>query len=115
MWRIGFSALLLLNAVISTASAQQETASANRRMPGCRGAVTPNDNSDRFLKGVCTGAVDALMAAVDDICPPPQATIGQALRVVVKYIDDRPARLHEDFKSLAVEAMRASWPCKNKK
>jgi hypothetical protein len=37
---------------------------------------------------------------------------GQSIRVVVKYIDDRPERQHEDFMALALEALRAAWPCK---
>jgi hypothetical protein len=114
MWRIGFSALFLLSVAVSGVSAQ-EKASANFRMPGCRDAVASKDTKSPFLEGVCTGAVDALLFAAVDICPPSEGTLGQALRVVVKYIDDRPARLHEDFRMLAVEAMRAAWPCKKKK
>src|SRR4029453_4871755 len=33
----------------------------------------------------------------------------------VQYIDARPARMHEDFRILAAEAMRAAWPCKGHK
>ena len=36
----------------------------------------------------------------------------QTVRVVVQYIDSRPERMHEDFKKLALEAMKAAWPCK---
>jgi Rap1a immunity proteins len=45
-------------------------------------------------------------------CVPPTATIGQMVRVVVKYIDQRPERLHEQFTVLAYEALKAAWPCK---
>jgi hypothetical protein len=37
---------------------------------------------------------------------------GQAVKVVVAYIDARPARMHERFDRLALEAFRAAWPCK---
>jgi hypothetical protein len=47
-----------------------------------------------------------------ELCIPNAVTNGQMVRVVVKYIEDRPARMHENFKALAVEALRAAWPCK---
>jgi hypothetical protein len=43
---------------------------------------------------------------------PDGVTTGQEVRVVIAYIDARPARMHEDFRSLALEALRAAWPCK---
>jgi len=45
------------------------------------------------------------------ICHPPQATDGQAMLVVIQYIDAHPARLHESFTLLAIEAMQHAWPC----
>jgi hypothetical protein len=44
-------------------------------------------------------------------CRPREVTLGQIVRVVVQYIDSRPARMHEDFRVLAFEAMKAAWPC----
>jgi hypothetical protein len=35
----------------------------------------------------------------------------QLVRVVVAYIDQRPARLHESFLNLALEALTDAWPC----
>ena len=29
-----------------------------------------------------------------------------------KYIDARPAKMNEDFRELALDAMDAAWPCK---
>ena len=29
------------------------------------------------------------------------------------YIDGQPERMHENFNSLAVEALREAWPCRN--
>ena len=39
-------------------------------------------------------------------------TFGQSVAVVVKYIQERPERMHEDFGKLALEALIAAWPCK---
>jgi len=60
----------------------------------------------------CAGFVQGLLFAVDDICKPERATLGQSVRVVIKYIEARPERMDEYFGLLAVEAMRAAWPCK---
>jgi hypothetical protein len=60
----------------------------------------------------CGGVVEGIIFATTAACVPRTVTNNQAVRVVVKYIDDRPARLHENFKALAEEALMAAWPCK---
>jgi hypothetical protein len=54
-----------------------------------------------------------LFELIPVFCPPKGSTGGQAVRVVIKYIDSRPERLHEDFLDLAAEALRTAWPCRN--
>lgn len=44
--------------------------------------------------------------------PAGEVTVNQQVRVVVAYIDARPNRLHEDFRILALEALKDAWPCK---
>jgi hypothetical protein len=66
---------------------------------------------DAFLQGVGAGIVDGLHYADVEKCGPKGVTTGQMVRVVVQYIDSQPARLHEDFKKLTVEAMRKARPC----
>jgi uncharacterized protein (DUF433 family) len=39
-------------------------------------------------------------------------TTDQAVAVVVKYIEARPERMHEQFGDLTFEALTAAWPCK---
>ncbi len=63
------------------------------------------------MKGICLGMVTAIFDTHHQVCPPAGATVGQAIRVVVRYIDDRPARQHENFPKLTIEALRAAWPC----
>jgi hypothetical protein len=43
---------------------------------------------------------------------PDKVTLSQEVRVVIAYIEARPARMHEDFDSLAHEALQAAWPCR---
>jgi Rap1a immunity proteins len=88
--------------------------SANTMMRGCRELVGDTHNiSNIYLRGYCMGIVEALGYRNAMICAPKGATNEQAIRVVVKYIDDQPARLNENFKVLALEALQAAWPCKN--
>ena len=41
--------------------------------------------------------------------------MSQIVRVVVKYLDDRPSQLNEPFITLASEALHNAWSCPNKK
>jgi hypothetical protein len=83
-------------------------------MPGCR--QLSETTAKTAVEGWCFGSIDMLRVVGPylkfAICVPPEATGGQVVRVVVQYIDCRPARLHEDFRLLATEALRAAWPCK---
>jgi hypothetical protein len=84
--------------------------SANYVMPGCRDYVSLTT----FKQGWCGGLITGL-AQMHSRCMPPQLTQRQLASAIVQYIDARPARMHEDFRILAAEAMRAAWPCKGHK
>jgi hypothetical protein len=108
----------ILLALTLPASAQ-DTNSANFILPGCKGLLTkdlldPKDRSyyeqPRCLAFI-TGA-PVYGARGKDFCEPNGVTIGQVVAVVVKYIEARPERMHEDFGTLALEALTAAWPCK---
>ena len=89
--------------------------SANNRMPGCRAAVQEDNSSIMYSQGFCMGTITTLFFFADQLplpsCTPTGSNVGQALRIVVQYIDQRPARMHEDFMRLAMEALAAAWPC----
>jgi hypothetical protein len=73
--------------------------SANYVMPGCRLHMTDSDDQP-FLQGLCSGLVRATFyfgRSHLGICNPSGVTVGQSIRVVVAYIDQRPARMHEPF------------------
>ena len=108
--RIGFIVLGVLGAY--PAFAQKDIYSADYLMPGCR-AFLRADTGNTHLRGYC---VDLVMGVARDayaprICLPREVTDEQIVRVVVQYIDSQPARLHEDFVVLAIEALRKTWPC----
>lgn len=87
--------------------------SANHKLAGCRAAAEGTiRNSTGFDVGWCMGAVLALVATDTSTCAPYTSTQAQAVRVVVAHIDQRPARMHENFLQLALEALRLAWPCR---
>ena len=101
------------------AVAGQNELSADYFMPGCRDAASlitfsvRESEEEAARMNFCAGIVVGLsfMGELHGICVPPYTTSQQATNVVVQYIDGRPARIDEDFRSFAVEALRASWPC----
>ena len=51
------------------------------------------------------GAVKAFAELGNGVCPPSEGINEQALRVVIVYIDSRPARLHEGFNSFLADIL----------
>jgi hypothetical protein len=83
--------------------------SASWVMAGCRAFVA--NGPEQFTQGFCVGAVRTIVNLDSAVCPPSGAAGDQGVRIVIQYIDSRPARLHEKFAKLASEALRAAWPC----
>ena len=98
----------------------QPEGSANAIMPGCVVDLTPAPRRRGPVPtpveaGECLGEVDGIVETArkfGEVCPPPDVTTGQAVHVVVQYINARPERMHEQFSRLALEALTAAWPCK---
>ena len=109
---IAFMIVVLLLCEAAVAQDPDKLFSANQIMSGCRAIISKNDAGTSFFQAHCLGIVEAISVVAPDLCIPPGVTTGQDIRVIVKYIDDRPARLHERFIPLALEALRAAWPCK---
>jgi hypothetical protein len=80
----GIALTIALMANFGAAFAEQRSLSANDMMPHCH-EWFKQSNKDALFQGICFGMA-----------------VG----------DDRPARLHEDFRVLALEALQAAWPCK---
>lgn len=91
----------------------QDSNSANWMMEGCRTFLTGKVDTGAFKAGVCAGTISGLafMGSRGGFCLPDQVTGQQLVRVVVTFLDRKPERLHESFRSLAVEAFVEVWPC----
>jgi hypothetical protein len=131
-WTIlGGGAALALT--VTAASAAEDMGSANGVLPGCRGMLARSSNAtDPLTMGLCAGIVRGIAsmgsvavyvwnrvpldrkAPLAPLCMdiPEKVTTDQEIRVVIAYIDARPQRMHEDFADLALEALRAAWPCR---
>src|SRR5262245_15393441 len=104
-------AVSLTAVAVSSAHAAPATnsKSANFMLPECKRLL---DQPPRMtpMAGMCGGIVEALtavgkmMSGPQKSCAPDGVTPGQAIRVVVKFIEERPERMHEDFKKLTMEA-----------
>lgn len=113
---------------VSQQATTEDAQSANYLIDVCRllaNGETPKLGSDAYktggdmLKyGLCLGEIKALIWAAPALqdnqvrsCPPSTATVLQATKVIVAYLDQNPARLHEQFLGLAREALAHAWPC----
>jgi hypothetical protein len=108
-------ACLMLAMPVTSAQSQTDTSSANAVMPGCRSWLARDQRVNDLDQGLCAGQVEGIWGtaiALDRVCSPKGVILGQAIRVVVQFIDARPARMHERFTWLALEALIAAWPCK---
>jgi hypothetical protein len=136
---LGGAAALAL-AVTAAPAAEEDIYSAGYMVQGCRAALnsSPTQSRDMAERAALCGGVIAGMSNMgalvrsalliyprpaDDsqqnffrklmcVDVPGEAPISQLVGVVIFYIDGRPARLHEPFMVLALEALRAAWPCK---
>lgn len=105
------AACIAMLAVPQKTIAQVDTFAANFVMEGCRESLANTGNS-YIQRGYCYGAITAIISVGSGVCPPKNSTVAQGVRVVVAYIDARPARQHEEFSKLAQEALRQAWPCR---
>ena len=109
---IGYATVLSMGLFLTCEEVFAEDLSASSRIVGCRNYVS-SSKDDLLLQGYCAGAVQALVEFAAGACAPKGATNMQGVQIVVKYIDARPARLHENFNKLAAESLRQAWPCSN--
>ena|SRR5215472_9280719 len=106
-----------LGAGATRAYPQSDFASARIIMPGCEAYLAQRYDEPTlqiFRQGVCAGQIAGVWdaaATLHAVCAPGNAILNQGVRIVVEFIDARPARMHERFTDLALEALMRTWPC----
>jgi len=126
------SGTLSMALTITAAAGAEDKNSANFMLPSCK-ALVDNTPASNFRQGQCQGMVAAIvfMATNSELgvtafsgvrglekkprCAdlPRGVTNGQMVRVVIRYIEERPTRMHELFMGLALEAILDVWPCRS--
>jgi hypothetical protein len=103
---------------VATESAAQETiTSVGFMLPHCKLALNGKSKRVKWYEPVCYGEIDALafvgtlLNSDDRFCMPVVVAREEALRVVVRYLEAHPEAKNENFKIIALAAMKAEWPC----
>jgi Rap1a immunity proteins len=97
--------------------------SANNILPSCKifidggNSTATVDTASAYF--YCYGVIDSLVLLSPVLRDsgtcfklPDRVTIDQVAKIIVRYIEARPARADELFHYLALEALHDAWPCK---
>ena len=113
------SAALLLALMASAAIAQDSRSadlrSAKAMLPHCMAGLKPD--AQNTAGGRCAGIVATLSfvsrVLPDNLkfCHPSAATPEQMLQVIESFIEANPDAGAQDFRLVALAAMRQKWPC----
>jgi hypothetical protein len=74
--------------------------------------AAPPPAGDILVQGYCAGAVTAVVSTNPNVCAPGGWNTGQAVAVVLRFLDTHQERRRESFFTLALEALSRAWPCK---
>jgi hypothetical protein len=73
--------------------------------------TSPPPAKNILAQGYCAGAVSGVAATNPSVCPPAGWITGQAVAIVLRFLDMHPERRRESFEALALEALVRMWPC----
>jgi Rap1a immunity proteins len=113
------AALLALS--VTAGAEDSNRYSANNMLVYCKAFIGEGIQAKNMLAAsYCNGMIDMLIymspSLIDDpaacIQVPKGATNTQAARIIVRYVEARPGRMHETLHGLAIEALHEAWPCR---
>ena len=112
-------AMIARLALFPAIAEEGDTNSANAVLPMCLAAIRFLDRepglnaADSFKAGYCLGIIRTAqnLSPLFKVCSPTGVDNGQSVRVAVAFIRKNPARMHEPFELLALDAFREAWPC----
>jgi len=111
---------------IMPVNAGEELDSANFLLPYCKTAVAKASPST-FLEGLCVGKIVTAAQIAELIFRPGRRIAkdefkclevpdgvanSELIRVVIKYVEATPERMHKPLHVLALDAFFDAWPCK---
>jgi hypothetical protein len=113
------AALLVVSAI--PCHAEAKAGSGNDLLESCEiqmQAAAPASLLAASRSSYCLGFVTAILSVGESLpqdgrfCVPPQATVGQAVAVFVKFMKANPELTHVTASALASVAFQRAWPCK---
>ena len=133
--RVIICCALMALTLTTAGAAETDVQSASSMLPDCKAAIEGDRSGNGFARGFCVGTVLALAFMAENsgvnvtalsgegqarwfderwqcVKIPQSVTQGQIVGIVVLYIEARAERMHEPFRSLALEALFDSWPCR---
>lgn len=115
------SILIVLAVFFQTSNSYGANGAGTAYELGCRLLASdtraPSNKMEAVKEGECSGAIEAIFMlrhALDPsirFCAPPRAAVAQNVRIVVKYLDDHPEQMNDDFTLLVIRAFNRTWPC----
>jgi hypothetical protein len=119
MCRVACAALLWPVLMVSAAVAQEpkstEIRTAKAMLPHCAAGLAPE--AQDMAGGRCAGIMATLSfvsrVLPDNLkfCHPSATTPEQMLQVIASFVDANPDAGAQDFRLVALAAMRQKWPC----
>jgi Rap1a immunity proteins len=105
---------------LATTTAEEDYSSANVMLPYCKAYINETAQANPRAVGFCEGMIGTLafmsgfLKNYPTLCIefPSGVTFPETVRVIVRYIEARPQRMHDPFLGLAIEALHDAWPCK---
>lgn len=114
--KIVFGFLLL--AFFGLPSKAQTTQDGNYLLGSCQITIKQMDEKsfrpdilEAWRDGLCSGLVAGVMYSSAFVCPADNVPPGQAVRVVVKFLQDHPEKLNWAGVRLAQVALADAFPC----
>jgi hypothetical protein len=97
-------------------------------LPFCKLLVPPGSEKklsvkEAFQGGLCMGVLSGIKVAMTSmkyeknppwLCAdiPEGVGVEQEARLVIKYLEDHPEMLHEDFRAMVMVVLGGQWPCR---
>jgi Rap1a immunity proteins len=118
LYTIAFLVLLSLGHVARVDDASYEAMdTGNWIVDGCNAFLKSEAQTSMDRAWACAGAIDTafdLGIIHREVCPPSNITRSQIVRIVTKFLNDNPAKLHLPYPSLMAAALHQTWPCPSK-
>lgn len=114
--RTSLYAISILSALTAFPANSQDVTSGNRLAEGCISALDKEKRTeykDYLLTGFCQGIAVGVFDSRKTLsfCPPSKIQLGQLIKVVSKYLDNNPDKLHLQASVLAELSFIEAWPC----